>query len=73
MSSSASGITLRKTEDEEKRRGFRNPLATKRAVERRYALNIDGDVRVTSTCERQPRGRVFLAEKLEVKQQIANR
>lgn len=35
VSLDTSGITLRKAEDVEKRRGFRNPLATKRAVERR--------------------------------------
>ena len=53
--------TLHKTKDVEKRRGFNDPLAaTRRAAERRYALNIGDDGRASVTCKRGQRGRVFL-------------
>lgn len=59
--SGALDATLRKTKDVEKRRGFNDPLAaTKRAAERRYALNIGNDGRASFTCKTGQRGRVLL-------------
>lgn len=67
----ASDSILRKMEDVEMKQGFKNPLAaTKRAVERRYALNIGGDG--SFTCGREQRGGVVLAGELVIRHQVAN-